>query len=309
MTGQLIEVSNQTHLWADRFDGRMDDIFDLQDRIASSVIGAIVPNIEKAEIALAIRKPTESLSAYYGYLRGLSSFYQFTRDGHLRALPLFMRAAEIDPTFALTAWYITGKAYAWIEGNISESPQAEKVAREALSLSGDDPRVLAHAGQALTYVAMKVDEGAAILSRAVEIDPNLAIARLWLGGANIFQGKFDDAIEPFALALRLSPFDPRTFLSYSGLATAHFHLSCYEEALKWASNGVRRWPDFVQLHRQMMAALAMLGRHEEAALSRANVVRLNPTLTIGEFRRTTGLVRKDDIEKVVAAWRLAGMPE
>ena len=102
-------------------------------------------------------------------------------------------------------WYITGKAYAWIEGDSSESRQAEKVAREALRLSGDDPRVLAHAGQALTYVAMKVDEGAAILSRAVEIDPNLAIARLWLGGANNFQGKFDDAIEQFELALRLSP--------------------------------------------------------------------------------------------------------
>jgi TolB-like protein/class 3 adenylate cyclase len=314
ITGQLIEVSSQTHLWADRFDGRVDDIFDLQDKIASSVIGAIVPNIEKAEIALAVRKPTENLSAYDCYLRGLSSFYQFTRDGHRTALPLFARAAELDPTFALAyagqaGWYITGKAYAWIEGDSAESRQAEIVAREALRLSSDDPRVLAHAGQALTYVAMKVDEGAAILSRAAEIDPNLAVARLWLGGANIFQGKFEDAIRQLELALRLSPLDPRTFLSYSGLASAHFHLSRYDEALEWASDGIRRWPNFVQLHRQMMAALAMLGRYEEAALSRGNVLRLNPTLTIGEFRRTTGLVRKDDIEKVVSAWRLAGMPE
>jgi adenylate cyclase len=314
ITGQLIEVATQAHIWADRFDGNLDDVFELQDKVASSVIGAIVPTIEKAEIALAARKPTENLSAYDQYLRGLGLFYQITRQGHQGSLPLFAKAAELDPEFALAyaaqaGWYITGKAFAWIDIGSREMLSAEQVAREALKLGGDDPRVLAYAAQALTYVAMKVEEGATMLSRAVELDSNLAVARLWLGGANNFLGKFDQAIEQFQVALRLSPLDPRMFLAYTGIASAHFLSGRYHEAQEWASNGIRRWPDFVQLHRQAMAASAMLGRHEEAARSRAQVLRLNPTLTISAVKRASPMYQPSDLEKVVVAWRRAGMPE
>jgi tetratricopeptide (TPR) repeat protein len=289
-------VATQAHIWADLFDDHLDDVFDLQDKIASSVIGAILPTIEKAEIALAREKPTESLSAYDHYLRGLASLYEFTREGHLVALPLFVRAAELDPNFALSyagqaGWFITGKALGWIEGTDAEVIRAEQAARVALRLGGDDPKVLAYAGQALTYVVMKVDEGSAILSRAVELDPNLAVARLWLGGAKNFQGKFQEAIEQFALALRLSPLDPRIMLAYGGLAFSHFLASRYQEALEWATTGVHRWPQNLPLQRAMMAALAMLGRLEEAAQSREVVLRLSPTLTISELRRTRRSLR------------------
>lgn len=112
----------------------------------------------------------------------------------------------------------------------------------------------------------------------------------------------------FQLGLRLSPLDPRTFLAYTGIAFAHFLSGRYEEALEWASSGVRRWPHFVQLHRMMMATLAMLGRLEEAMQSREQVLRLSPNLTIAEMRRTSTLL-PDETEKVAAAWRRAGMPE
>jgi tetratricopeptide (TPR) repeat protein len=225
-----------------------------------------------------------------------------------------VRAAEIDPSFALAfasqaGWYISGKAFDWINIGSAEMQQVEQIAREALQLGGDDPRVLAYAGQALIYVVMKVDEGAATLSRAVDLDPNLASARLWLGGAKGYLGRFDEAIEQFQLALRLSPLDPRMFLAYTGLASAHFLAGRYDEALVWATNGVRLWPDFVQLHRQMMIALAMLGRSEEAAISRDHVLRLSPGQTITEFRRTSPLARTEYIDRVIAAWRLAGVPE
>ena len=313
ITGQLIEVATQAHIWADRFDGSLDDVFELQDKVASSVIGAILPTIEKAEIALAVQKPTENLNAYEQYLRGLGQFFQFTRQGHQKSLPLFLKAAELDPEFALAfagqaSWYITGKAFAWIDIGAIEMRRAEHVAREALRLGSDDPRVLACAAQALNYVVMKVDEGAGLLARAVELDPNLAVARLWLGGARSFLGQHDEAIEQFQFALRLSPLDPRTFLAYTGIAFAHFQAGRYEEALEWASSGVRRWPHFVQLHRMMMANFAMLGRLEEAKQSREQVLRLSPTVTIAEMRRKS-LLRPDDTEKVVAAWRRAGMPE
>jgi TolB-like protein/class 3 adenylate cyclase len=313
ITGQLIEVATQAHIWADRFDGNLDDVFDLQDKVAFSVIGAILPTIEKAEIALAVQKPTENLNAYDQYLRGLGQFFQFTKQGHQESLPLFLKAAELDPEFALAyagqaSWYISGKAFAWIDIDAVDMRRAEHVAREALRLGSDDPRVLASAAQALTYVIMKVDEGAGLLARAVELDPNLAIARLWLGGARNFLGQHDEAVEQFQFALRLSPLDPRTFLAYTGLSFAHFQAGRYEEALEWASSGVRRWPHFVQLQRILMANLAMLGRLEEAKQSREQVLRLAPTVTIAEMKRKS-LFRPDDTEKLAAAWRRAGMPE
>ena len=313
ITGQLIEVATQAHIWADRFDGNLDDVFDLQDKVAFSVIGAILPTIEKAEIALAVQKPTENLNAYDQYLRGLRQFFQFTKQGHQESLPLFLRAAELDPEFALAyagqaSWYISGKAFAWIDIDAVDMRRAEHVAREALRLGSDDPRVLASAAQALSYVIMKVDEGVGLLAKAVELDPNLAVARLWLGGARNFLGQHDEAVEQFQFALRLSPLDPRTFLAYTGLAFAHFQAGRYEEALEWASSGVRRWPHFVQLQRIMMANLAMLGRLEEAKQSREQVLRLAPTVTIAEMKRKS-LFRPDDTEKLAAAWRRAGMPE
>jgi TolB-like protein/class 3 adenylate cyclase len=313
ITGQLIEVATQAHIWADRFDGNLDDVFDLQDKVAFSVIGAILPTIDKAEIALAVQKPTENLNAYDQYLRGLGQFFQFTKQGHQESLPLFLKAAELDPEFALAyagqaSWYISGKAFAWIDIDAVDMRRAEHVAREALRLGSDDPRVLASAAQALTYVIMKVDEGAGLLARAVELDPNLAIARLWLGGARNFLGQHDEAVEQFQFALRLSPLDPRTFLAYAGLSFAHFQAGRYEEALEWASSGVRRWPHFVQLQRILMANLAMLGRLEEAKQSREQVLRLAPTVTIAEMKRKS-LFRPDDTEKLAAAWRRAGMPE
>jgi tetratricopeptide (TPR) repeat protein len=122
------------------------------------------------------------------------------------------------------------------------------------------------------------------------------------------RGRFDEAVGQFQLALRLSPVDPRAFLAYSGVASSHFLSGRYQEALEWAADGIRRWPLFVQLHRQRMAALAMLGRLEEAARSREEVLRLDAALTISEMKRSSPY-RPEDLERMVAAWRLGGMPE
>jgi TolB-like protein/class 3 adenylate cyclase len=314
ITGQLIEVATNSHLWADRFDGDLEDVFDLQDRVTSSVIGAISPKLEKAEIELARQKPTQSLGAYDLYLRGLSSFYEFTREGHRDALPFFQKAVEIDPQFALAyaamaGWYITGKAFAWTESSEQEVIEAEKLARRSLKLTNDDPRVLAHAGQALTYVVGKVEEGASVLDRAVNLDPNLAIARLWSGGAKNFQGNFDGAIEQFQYALRLSPLDPRAFLAYGGLASAHFLAGRYDQALDWATAGIRQWPHFIALHRLAMACYAMLGQISEAQEACKRVLGMNPNQRISGITALNLYRRAEDVERIVRAWRIAGMPE
>jgi adenylate cyclase len=314
ITGQLIEISTNAHLWADRFDGDLTDIFELQDKVSSSVIGAISPKLEKAEIALARQKPTQHLGAYDCYLRGLSSFYEFTREGHRDAMPFFQKAAEIDPEFALAyaamaGWYITGKAFDWTPRSRHERVEAERLARRSLMLTNDDSRVLAHAGQALTYVVGNVEEGASILDRAISLDPNLAIARLWSGGAKYVLGNFDEAIEQFEFVLRLSPLDPRTFLAYSGLGISHFLAGRYDQAFQWAMDGIRRWPNYVPLHRHAMACHAMLGRVTEAREAGKRVIALSPTLRISDITSLSFWRRAEDIEKLARAWRIAGIPE
>jgi TolB-like protein/class 3 adenylate cyclase len=313
ITGQLIEVSTNAHLWADRFDGGLEDIFDLQDQITANIVGAISPKLEDAEIALARKKPTHNLSAYDFYLRGLASLYQFTKEGHEQSMPLLRKAVELDPDFALAqaviaGWYISGKAFAWIKIGDREIVEADQLARRLLRLSNDDARVLAFAGQALTYVVGNLKEGAPVLDQAIRLDPNLAVARLWGGGAKMYLGELDAAIEHFQHAVRLSPLEPRTFLAYSGLASAHFLAGRYEKALECATTGIRQRPNFVALQRIAAVCYAKSGRVEDAKRAWLVALQLDPTQRVSNLRSQT-LFRKEDFEKFAEAYRIMGMPE
>ena len=313
ITGQLIEVSTNAHLWADRFDGGLEDIFDLQDQITASIVGAISPKLEDAEIALARKKPTHNLGAYDYYLRGLALLYQFTKEGHEQSMPLLRKAVEFDPDFALAqaaiaGWYISGKAFVWIKIGDREIVEADQLARRLLRLSNDDARVLAHAGQALTYVVGNLKEGAPVLDQAIRLDPNLAVARLWGAGAKMYLGELDAAIEHFQHAVRLSPLEPRTFLAYSGLTSAHFLAGRYEKALESATTGIRKWPNFVALQRNAAACYAKSGRVEDAKRAWLVALQLDPTQRISNLRNQT-LFRNEDFEKFAEAYRIVGMPE
>ena len=313
ITGQLIEVSTNAHLWADRFDGGLEDIFDLQDQITANIVGAISPKLEDAEIALARKKPTHNLGAYDYYQRGLALLYQFTKEGHEQSMPLLQKAVELDPDFALAqaaiaGWYISGKAFVWIKIGDREIVEADQLARRLLRLSNDDARVLAHAGQALTYVVGNLKEGAPVLDEAIRLDPNLAVARLWGGGAKMYRGELDAAIEHFQHAVRLSPLEPRTFLAYSGLASAHFLAGRYEKALECAMTGIRQWPNFVSLQRIAAACYAKSGRVEDAKRAWLVALQLDPTQRISNLRNQT-LFRNEDFAKFAEAYRIMGMPE
>jgi TolB-like protein/class 3 adenylate cyclase/tetratricopeptide (TPR) repeat protein len=313
ITGQLIDVSTNAHLWADRFDGGLDDIFDLQDQVASRVIGAVAPKIEFAEIERSARK-TENLQAYDYYLRGMALFYRFTREGHQEAMPLFEQAIRLDPEFAMAhaavvAWYITGKAYSWRKFSKQEIIEIEKLARRLLKLASDDARVLAPAGQALSYVVGNVEEGASLLNQAVVLDPNFALARLWLGGASLYLGELDTSLEQFKYALRLSPRDPRIFLAQTGLANVYFLAGDVDEALKWATAAVRQFPDYIYSHRVSMACFAMSGQVNEARQSLKLALQLDPSQRISDIYERSPFRRTEHIRKFQEAFRIAGMAE
>jgi adenylate cyclase len=234
ITGQLIDAATGAHIWADKFDSQLEDIFDLQDRITSNVIGAISPQLERAEMERAQRKPTESLQAYDYYLRALFNNYRFTREANIEQLKLAKTATAIDPEFAAAyalgaLAFVQSKTFGWSKDSAEDAAEARQLARRAIELDKDDPRVLAMAGQTLSFVVGEVETGAALLARAISLDPNLAAARYWNGFILTYMGEVDTAIDQFNMALRLSPLDPRIFLAHLGLAFAHFLAGRYDD--------------------------------------------------------------------------------
>src|SRR5262245_35018802 len=214
IAGQLIDVSSGTHLWADRFEGAIEDVFELHEQVTAMVVGAIGPQLRLAEMERARRKPTESLDAYDHFLRGLANFYKWTREENAEALRSLYKAIELDPDFsaayAAAAWcFIPRKAFGWAVNREQETAEAGRLARRAVQLGKDDAAVLCFAGYALAYVVGDLDDGAAFLDRALLINPNLASGWSHSGVVKLWLGESDRAVEHFAHAMRLNPLDPR----------------------------------------------------------------------------------------------------
>ena len=314
ITGQLIEAATGAHLWADKFDGTLDDIFDLQDGMTASVMGAIYPQLELAEIKRSQSKPTESMEAYDYYLRAVAELYKYTREGNHEIARLTGMAIQVDPGFsAAYAFAATSfaqrRAFGWIVDAVQEQADARQLALHALSLDEDNPFVLAAVGMVRSYALHEVEDGAALLSRSIALDPNLASARYWFGNTQNWLGHSDTAIDTFQTALRLSPLDPRRFLAQQGLSAAHFLAGRYSEALSWAKAATQLRPNFPFGHLHISASLAMLGRLDEARSVAALVTRLDPELTISNIGARIPYQRASDLEKLEQACRLAGLPE
>ncbi|HZC97029.1 MAG TPA: winged helix-turn-helix domain-containing protein, partial [Bradyrhizobium sp.] len=186
ITGQLVDAATGTHLWAERFEGTLDDIFELQDQIATSIVGAIASQLERAEIERARRKPTGSLSAYDNYLRAMPHLHRGTREAINEALPLFYKAMQIDPEFAsahaMAAWcHFWRKVNGWMTDRPQEIAEGIRLARLAVELGKDDAVALTRAGHALAHLAGEVEGAIALVDKALMLNPNLAAA-WFLGG-------------------------------------------------------------------------------------------------------------------------------
>src|ERR1700751_1066554 len=250
ITGQLIDAATSAHLWADRFDGGLGDIFDLQDQVTERVVGAIAPAVETAEIERAKYKPTASLDAYAIYLRGLARFCQYgNRLATADALCLFNRAIELDPDFALayshaSHCYAQAKTNSWSSGTANEIAEASRLARRAVELGKDDASVLCGSGWTLALVVRDLGVGAGLVGRGLMLNSHLAEAwrcsvwmKIWLGGPK-------PAMEHFARPMRLSPLGRWLVDIQSGIAHAHFFRGRYDEAASWAAMALQDNPEF-----------------------------------------------------------------
>ncbi|WP_296346589.1 adenylate/guanylate cyclase domain-containing protein [Reyranella sp.] len=314
IAGQLIDATTGSHIWADRFEGCVEDLFDLQDQVTTRVVGAIEPELEQAEIDRARRKPTRDLQAYDYYLRGMASLYVQVREATSEALAFFHNAAHLDTTFALplaqaSLCYVQRKAYGWSVDHDQEMVEAERLARCALELNRKDPRVLASAGYSLAYVCGRLDEGADLIDQGVDLDPNYALAWTWRAYTKMWLGARKSVIEDYERALRLNPLDPFAFLAQAGMAQAHYLAGRYVDAVAWAAKSLHLRPHHLPTQRIYMASLGMLGRNVETRKAFEVYRQLDPTARILTIRERTPLRLEEDIERLVAGLRLAGLPE
>jgi TolB-like protein len=313
IAGQLIDTSTAEHLWADRFDGGLEDIFDLQDQVTASVVGAILPRLQRAEIERSKRKPTESLDAYDYYLRGLAGLFQWTKDANNEALPLFQRAIEFDPNFA-SAYAMAARCYSqrmtsgWMTDRAREIAETSRLARRAAALGGDDAVALSTAGFALAYVAGEVEEGNAMIDRALVLNANLAWAWYFSGWGKIWLGEPEIAIAHISRALRLSPHDPHAFNMRSATAFAHFIAGRHAEALSWAESALLERPDHISALRVFAASCGMLGLSERGAKAMARLRELDPRLRLSNLRDITPL-GLEHFASLSEGLRKAGLPE
>ncbi|TIX15857.1 MAG: adenylate cyclase [Mesorhizobium sp.] len=314
VAGQLIEATAGVTLWADRFEGDIAEVFELQDLVASSVIGAISPRLEQAEIARAKRKPTESLDAYDHYLRGMASLYRWTREGLEEALPQFYKAIQLDPDFAAAqgaaAWcYFWRMANGWMTDRQKETTEVSRLVGNVAIAGHDDAVAQAFSGLALGYVMGDYEAGSALADRALVLNPNCAAAWSASGCLKACHDDPDIAIEHLSRARRLSPLDPLTFFMQSFTAFAHFVAGRHDDAWPIAEAASRAQPYYLTGLRVAAASNAMAGRLDAASKHIARSLRLDPELTLSNLKYRVGLIKPDYFARYVEALRLAGLPE
>ena len=310
VSGQLIETETSVHLWAERYDRRLDDVFALQDEITLNVVGAIEPSLREAEIERVKRKRPENLDAYDLVLRALRHVFLPMPAEAAKAMPLLERALTLEPDYAGAHGYL-----AWchqvlfvIGGFNKESHDAAiRHARAALSYGRDDATALGLGGFVISITEHDRATAFEALEQALAISPSSSFALFFGSVALAYAGEAERAIDWAERALRISPFDRMNYLSYLALAISHFLRCRYDEAAHAARRSVQSIPSSSVSRSVLAAALAKLGRIEEAKAVALQVLALGPSFSAARFCAATGLPTPL-AEPMTDAWTTAGLP-
>jgi TolB-like protein/class 3 adenylate cyclase len=314
VTGQLIDTSTGAHLWADRFDGALKDIFDLQDDITLRVVGAIAPKLENAEIDRAMRKPTESLDSYDHFLKGMWSFHKAGREDIGEALRLFLRAVELDDKFSsaygMAAWcYVRRKMNGWADEAPSETSDALQIAERAVECGKDDAVALACSGLAIGYIPADFDRAISLFDRAQALNPNLVIAWHLSSWIRSFTGQPDLAVEHLERAIRLSPVDPQRPGMQASIACAHFAAGRFDVASTTAKTAMLEQPNNFMATIAASAANAMTGNLDVARNAMKRARELDPNLNLQKIKDRLPYKQPELLSRWEDALRQAGLPE
>ncbi len=314
ISGQLIDTATGTHLWADRFDGMLEDVFDLQDHITSSVVGAIAPKLEQAEIQRAKQKPTESQDAYDHFLRGMIGIHKWSREGSDEALTHFYKAFTIDPGYA-AAYGMAARAYVqrnaggWMGDRILEAAETKRTANKAAELGQDDALALSAAGLAYCDLAGLIEDGDALIDRALSLNPNLASAWLNSGWTKTALGEPELGIERIEKAQRLSPNDPHKSSFQAAKAYALVCAGRSAEAYISAKAAARERPGFLLYECIAVVSAALSDNAQDAKEILVRLLNTHPTLRLSNVNAILTFRRIEDISLWESGMRQAGLQE
>ena len=283
ITAQLIEAETGAHLWADRFDGLLEDVFELQDKVAFSVAGVIEPTLQAAEIRRSTARPTSDLTTYDLYLRALAEISAGEKDRTLYALALLDQAIAREPHYAparalAAAFRVDLENHSWAEDPQQNRALAIELARQALRDGADDPTVLGRAALALGRLGEDIDAAIALIDRALALNPSFANGWYWSGWIRLMAGQSDPAIQHFETSLRLSPRDQQGF-HLAGIGTALFIKEHFEDAAATLRVALEALPSFTPTYRTLASCYAHLGRVDEAREIIHRLRLLTPVLT------------------------------
>jgi adenylate cyclase len=299
------------HIWADKFERDLTDVFALQDEVTVAVVSAIQPKLLQTEIAIATRRRPENLTAYDFYLRAMQQYYPTTREGLAEAVRLAHRALELDPGFGVVA-ALAGICHALnvLFGYAAEPEfdrkEAVRLLRLALSIDDGDPDILAWASLTSAFMVDDCEGAIEMADRAVALNPNSFLAWGSRGHAYRIAGLPEEALRSFERAIRTNPVDPLLHRALVGMSIAFIELRRFDEAIVAGKKAQRQNPSFSPAYRCLASALAHLGRDAEAREAAARVLEFDPAFTISASIARGG---QSNAKLVIEGLRKAGLPE
>jgi adenylate cyclase len=307
----LIDAVTGTHIWADRFERDLTDVFALQDDVTVAVVSAIQPKLLQTEIAMAARRRPENLTAYDFHLRAMQQYYQTTREGFAEAIRLAHRALELDPGFGVVAalagsCHLHNVLLGYAADPKFDRKEAVRLLHLALSLDDGDPDTLALAAVVSAWLVGDSESEIEMADRAVVLNPNSF--DVWHGRGWVYKiaGLPEEAIRSFERAMRVSPVDPRLHRSIVGMAMAFIELGRFDEAIVAAKKALRQYPSFSPAYRCLASAFAHLGRDAEAREAAARLLETDPAFTISAWIGRGG---QSNSKLLIEGLRKAGLPE
>jgi adenylate cyclase len=314
LTAQLVDASSADHLWADRYEGGLDEIFELQDQVVEKLIGAIEPKLRVTEIARSHRKRSENLDAFDLVLRALPKFTSMTREGFASAIELLDRAIKLAPTYAqalgYAAWCRATRSFHGVSPDpAGDFREASLLAQRALDADPEDPIALRAAAATIVIVRKDYQGALDLVERSLDIDANSAVSWGVRGWINAWAGEWKEALEDFEKGLRLSPFDPWGPNYWMGMANCLIQADRFEEALRWARKALQQSPSWVAPYRLVIACLVLLDRRDEARALAKEYLKLEPHFTVRRWAEATPSRQTPTLTRTCAALRSAGLPE
>jgi adenylate cyclase len=309
--GQLIDAITGAHIWADRFERDLTDVFALQDEVTVAVVSAIQPKLLQTEIARVARRRPENLTAYDLYLRAIQQYYPYTRESVAEALRLADRALELDPRFGAVAalagaCHIIKVIFGYAVDPQFERKEAIRLARLALSVDDSDPEILARTAIISAYTADDCEGAIEMADRAVALNPNSFNAWYLRGHVYRVAGLPEEALRSTERAMRISPVDPQQFAAFAAMGMALIELGRFDEAIVAGKKALRQHPSYSPAYRCLASAFAHLGRDDEAREAAARLLELDPAFTISAWIARGGL---SNVKLYSEGLRKAGLPE